>query len=88
MNNNMPQLNFDMISKILNIRMEIKKEERLQEEAFDEWENKFIEIDNQLTYYFMEEPAKYNHLTKIQDAKYYSPIKVIEDIKLEKLFDL
>tara|TARA_R110002096_G_scaffold12947_6_gene46069 strand:+ start:667 stop:1008 length:342 start_codon:yes stop_codon:yes gene_type:complete len=33
MNNNNPQLNFDMISKILNMRMEIKKEERISLQA-------------------------------------------------------
>tara|TARA_Y100001938_G_C7978346_1_gene373005 strand:- start:252 stop:479 length:228 start_codon:yes stop_codon:yes gene_type:complete len=74
---NNPQLNFDMISKILNIRMETKKEERLHGEALEEWKDKFEDIDEELTYYFVKEPSQY-----------HSPIKVLEHMELIKLFDL
>jgi len=79
-NNNNPQLNFDMISKILNIRMETKKEERL---ALEEWKDKFEDIDEELTYYFVKEPS-----TVAPPGQYNSPIKVLQDIELIKLFDL
>ena len=45
---NNPQLNFDMISKILNIRMETKKEERLHQEALEDWKDDFDYIDTEI----------------------------------------
>jgi len=70
-----------MISQILNIRMETKKEERLDEEALDEWKDNFDYVDDELSNFFIKEQAKYDHLTKIQDAKYFSPIKVLHDLR-------
>ena len=78
---NNPQLNFDMISKILNIRMETKKEERLHQEALEDWKDDFDYIDTEILSLFLKEPAKYDHLTKIEDSKYFSPFEVLEYLR-------
>lgn len=80
-NMDIPQLNFDMISKILNIRMETKKEERLHQEALEDWKDNFDYVDTEILSLFLKEPAKYDHLTKIEDSKYFSPFEVLEYLR-------
>ena len=78
---NIPQLNFDMISKILNIRMKTKKAERELIEWSDDWKENFMYVENQLDRFFIKEQAKYDHFIKVEYAKYLSPTQALDKIK-------
>jgi len=76
---NTPQLNFDMISKILNMRMKIKKKEREDKEMHMD---KFIEVENEILQLFIKETAVYSDpYTQIKDNVYYNYKEVLEDLK-------
>ena len=72
-----PQLNFDVISKILKIRMNMKREYRYKEEH----EDKFLFVENELLSLSISELAKYDHLTKVEDAVYLSAREILYIIR-------
>ena len=84
MTKNIPQLPFDMISKILNIRMKTKKSERELLEWSDDWKDNFILIENQLDKFFIKERAKYNNTFprfQVESAILLSSIQALDKIK-------
>ena len=72
-----PKLNFDMISKILDMRMKTKREDRYKEEH----EDKFLFVDIELSSLSIYEQATYDHLTKVDDAVYRSAREILSIIR-------
>ena len=68
-----PQLNFDVISKVLDMRMNMKREDRYKEEH----EDKFLFVENELLSLSISELATYDHLTKVEDAVYFSAREIL-----------
>ena len=68
-----PQLNFDVISKVLDMRMKMKREDRYKEEH----EDKFLFVENELLSLSISEQATYDHLTKVEDAVYLSAREIL-----------
>ncbi len=84
--NNMNYLPNDLMSMILNMRTEMMKNDL--DTKIKEWreesEEIFITLTNEIDEYFIEEQEQYDHLTKIEDAKLFSPFKVLQDLRTEK----
>ena len=72
-----PQLNFDVISKILDMRMNMKREDRYKEEH----EDKFLFVEIELSSLSISEQATYDHLTKVDDAVYRSAREILYIIR-------
>ena len=84
MTKNIPQLPFDMISKILNIRMKTKKSERELLEWSDDWKENFSYVENQLDRFFIKERAKYNNTfprVQVESAILLSSIQALDKIR-------
>ena len=77
MMSDIPQLNFDVISKILDMRMNMKREDRYKEEH----EDKFLFVDIELSSLSIYEQATYDHLTKVDDAVYRSAREILSIIR-------
>ena len=77
MMSDIPQLNFDVISKILDMRMNMKREDRYKEEH----EDKFLFVDIELSSLSISEQATYDHLTKVDDAVYRSAREILSIIR-------
>ena len=73
MMSDIPQLNFDVISKVLDMRMKMKREDRYKEEH----EDKFLFVENELLRLSISELARYDHLTKVEDAVYLSAREIL-----------
>ena len=75
MMSDIPQLNFDVISKILDMRMKMKREDR-----YKEHEDKFLFVENELLSPSISEQATYDHLTKVEDAVYRSAREILHHV--------
>ena len=73
-----PKLNFDMISKILDMRMKTKREDRYKEEH----EYNFMCVENELLCRSISVQARYDgpH-TKVEDAVYISAREILHIIR-------
>jgi hypothetical protein len=86
--NNQNYLPQDIMSLILNMRTESNKNdlEKKIEIWKEESEDQYIYLTNEIDEYFTEELAQYDHMTKIEDAKLFSPFEVLRMLREEKTF--
>lgn len=81
--NYLPQ---DLMSLIMNIRSEeIKKDyDKKIKKWKEESEDTYISLTNEICYHFTIEEAQYDNLTKIEDAIFDNPYKVLREIREQK----
>lgn len=73
---------------IMNI-IKMAEDERKIEEAREQHEELFWEVDNELSEHFCKRPAEYDNIgvgccniVKVKDAEYHSPKEVLESISM------
>jgi len=81
--NNINHLPTDLMSLILSIRTEEMKKDL--DKQIEEWkedsENSFIYMTNEIHFYFTEEGPIFNNLGLVEDAKLFSPYRVLQDLR-------